>query len=310
MWDKESNWPAFEQQAMMKYQAWKAKRKPKHILASIPGIVDVYKSKGYTIEETTYAAKTTWVDTSDEDVPEGQTDDEPDSINFSSETDRDMFADLSIPAKKPSQAFVDPIDKVVLSILKELPATRHDKGEQSDREGPSVVESPSQTHFQGLEDLTNSPDVFGHGSFAGIVMEKPTYMGGHPLSPPHSPLGGEFVVPLDSLSPKEMQGRVGNDMSQKNFNTQSSTSMECSHCHTLPTPKTVQSVSETPRSLPMQPLTGASLHVPAPQSGNSTRAEALRMSQLFTQWISGLLEQQQSFPASILASQEFSQSFK
>ncbi|CAM6081735.1 unnamed protein product [Calypogeia fissa] len=52
------------------------------------------------------------------------------------------------------------------------------------------------------------------------------------------------------------------------------------------------------------------MYVAPPQSGNSTRAEALRMSQLFTQWISGLPEHQQTFPANILASQEFSQSFK
>ncbi|CAM6104653.1 unnamed protein product [Calypogeia fissa] len=99
-------------------------------------------------------------------------------------------------------------------------------------------------------------------------------------------------------------------MSQKNLDTQSSTSMECSHCHTPSTPKTNQSVPETPTSAPMQLPIRPQMYVAPPQSGNSTRAEALCMSQLFTQWISGLPEQQQTFPANILASQEFLQSFK
>ncbi|CAM6093456.1 unnamed protein product [Calypogeia fissa] len=120
MWDKENNWPAFEQQAMMKYQAWKAERKPKHILASIPGIVDVYKSKGYNTDEATYAAKSNWIDTSDEDVPENESKDEPDSINFSSEIDRALFAAVHIPAKKPSQTEINLVDLMLRKNLKDL----------------------------------------------------------------------------------------------------------------------------------------------------------------------------------------------
>ncbi|CAM6085933.1 unnamed protein product [Calypogeia fissa] len=316
MWDKENNWPAFEEQAMIQYQAWKAERKPKTILTFLPGIVDAYKSKGYNTDEATFQAKSNWVDTSDEDVSEGHAEDEPDSINFSSETDKALWNDVSIPAKKPSDVVVDPVDKMVEGEL--LSGTMFPKL-VSGREQPSVVDTPepnsglqtpSQTRHSSLEDLTNTQVLFGHGSFAGIVLEKPTYMGGRPLSPLDSPLGGEFVVSLDSPGPKEVECKAGNDMSQKNLDTQSSTSMECSHCHTPSTPKTNQSVPETPTSGPMQLPIRPQMYVAPPQSGNSTRAEALHMSQLFTQWISGLPEHQQTFPANILVSQEFSQSFK